>query len=108
MTTDRGNPRPDSDLLISPRLHRTSIVHCRVQSLFVLFITQYITMWNKEQCRTAEMPEDFSLIEIRTGNILVNQEQSDFEKIHCFCEVYFQKGYSFKSLSLTPAQQNNF
>lgn len=65
-------------------------------------------MWNKEQRRTAEMPEDFSLIEIRTGNILVNQGQSAFEKIHCFREVYFQMGFSFNSLSLTPAQQNNF
>jgi len=65
-------------------------------------------MWNEEQHRTVEMPEDFSLIEIRTGNILVNQEQSAFEKIHCFCKVYFQMGFSFNSLSLTPAQLNNF
>lgn len=65
-------------------------------------------MWNKEQRRTAEMPEDFSLIEIRTGNILVNQEQSAFEKTHCFCKVYFQRGFSFNSLSLTPAQLNDF
>lgn len=65
-------------------------------------------MWNKEQGWTAEMPEDFSLIEIRTGNILVNQEQSAFEKIHCFCKVYFQMGFSFNSLCLTLAQLNNF
>lgn len=65
-------------------------------------------MWNKGHRRTAEMPEDFSLIEIRTGNILANQEQSAFEKIHCFCEVYFQMGFSFNSLSLTPAQLHNF
>lgn len=46
-------------------------------------------MWNKGHRRDVEMPEDFSLIEIRTGNILANQEQSAFEKIHCFRKVYF-------------------
>lgn len=65
-------------------------------------------MWNKGHHRAAEMPEDFSLIEISTRNILANQEQSAFEKIHCFHKVYFQMGFSFNSLSLTSAQLHNF
>lgn len=76
------------------------VVHCRIQSLFVLFITQYIATWNKERHRTAEMPEDFSLIEIRSGNIRVNHEQPASEKLHCFCKVYFQMGFSSLSLIL--------
>lgn len=56
----------------------------------------------------AEMLEDFSLIEIRTGNIFVNQEQSAFDKIYCFCKVCFQMGFSFYPLSLALAQLNNF
>lgn len=100
------DPRPDSDLLILPRLHRMYVACCKIQSLFVLFIAQYITMRTKEQCQTAEMPEDFSLIEIRTGNILVNHEQPAFEKMHCFSKVYIQMGFSFNSSPLT-AQLNN-